>query len=251
MRLFYLSDLHLHSAHDRNALNLEDFLRRVPKRGDTVALGGDVFDLFVGARKVFLKRFAPILTAMKDAESRGVILYYLEGNHDFHLSRVFRHHPNILVKTGDIELRLHNYRVHISHGDEIDGEDKGYLLLRAVTRSPVFTAVTALLPDLLYSTVGKWSSRTSRKYTGHQKQSRSERVRDLFRAFAAAKVEQGTHLVLIGHSHLADQVDFQIDGTARGTYLNLGYSEDELKVAEFNVATGRVEVKSHRAEKSV
>ncbi|NUM88145.1 MAG: UDP-2,3-diacylglucosamine diphosphatase [Bdellovibrionales bacterium] len=253
MRLFFLSDLHLSTASCRKAQALVDFLQKTPQRGDTVVLGGDVFDLFVGARRVFLRKFSLILNAMKEAESRGVVLYYLEGNHDFHLSRVFRHHPNIVVKAREIELRLHGRRIYICHGDEIDREDRGYLLLRAATRSRLFVAATSALPDWVYAAVGSWSSRTSRKYTDRKRAdgARSDRLRDLFRSYAAAKVEQGASLVLIGHSHVPDRVDFRFEGRAPGTYVNLGYSEDDLLLAEYDTASDRAEVKSYRAEAAI
>lgn len=244
MNVYYVSDLHLRSSKDKVATHFVEFLKTVPQRGDTFVLGGDIFDLYVGDKKVFRKNFAKIISAIRELDSRGCCVYYLEGNHDFHLGNVFRHQRNILIKEDDFEIRLGNKSFWISHGDQIDRKDYGYLFLRGLTRSTIFQLVTQLMPDVAFDELGRWSSKTSRKYTStiKMKKGSNQRLRDLFLKFATKKVQEGYDFVFVGHSHLADDVDIKV-GKNSGRYLNLGFSDTHLTYGHFSAASDSLKVK--------
>ena len=245
MNVYYVSDLHLRSQDDRVAKYLLDFLKTVPQRGDIFILGGDIFDLFVGNKKVFRKNFSKIITAIRDLDCRGVYVYYIEGNHDFHLRRVFRHQKNIAVEENDFEVRAGRRSFWFSHGDQIDREDRGYLFLRAVTRSGIFQVLIGMIPDNVFAEVGNWSSKASRKYTNGPRLNpeSQERIRNLYKDFAKEKISRGYDYVFVGHSHLFD--DLEIDsGTRRGRYINLGFSDSQLVYAHFNSADDTLTTKT-------
>jgi UDP-2,3-diacylglucosamine hydrolase len=235
MNVYYVSDLHLRSQEDRVAKYLLDFLNKMPAKGDILILGGDIFDLFIGNKKVFRKNFAKVISAIRDLDCRGCYVYYLEGNHDFHLRQVFRHQKNILVEENDFEVRAGRRTFWFSHGDQIDQTDRGYLMLRSVTRSVLFQAVMGLIPDQVFSGIGKWSSKTSRKYTSGPRMSDNsqDRVRSLYKDFAKERISRGYDYVLVGHSHLVDDVEIS-SGTRKGRYMNLGFSDTQLLYAHFN-----------------
>jgi UDP-2,3-diacylglucosamine hydrolase len=231
--VFYLSDLHLTDGDSPAAIRLADFLHSRPVKGDTVILGGDVFDLFIGAKTVFRRKFALVLGAIRALDERGVEVYYLEGNHDFHVGEVFGGWEGVRVETGDFEIQADGARIYVSHGDLIDEEDRGYRLLRAITRSLPFQIFLRAIPGAIVDGLGKWSSRTSRRYNNAEKvdDARAQRLRALYLAFAHQQVAAGARHVLVGHSHLADQVTISVSGN-RGEYLNLGFSSDVLLYAE-------------------
>lgn len=238
MNVFYVSDLHLRSHKDPVAIHFMDFLKSMPQRGDILILGGDIFDLFVGNKRVFRKHFSKIVAAIRELDSRGCCVFYLEGNHDFHLKKIFHHQRNIQVREDDFEIRLGGTAFWISHGDQIDREDTGYLFLRSVTRSNLFRAVMGMIPDRFFDSLGRWSSRMSRRYTSglKLKSGASDRIRDLYRDFAKKKIQAGYDFVLIGHSHLADHSNISAKNK-NGQYLNLGFSDTHLLYAHFNDQT--------------
>lgn len=232
MRVFFLSDLHLRSGTDDASRRFARFLREVPAAGDTLILGGDIFDLFVGNKPVFRRKFAEVLAALGALAGRGARVYYLEGNHDFHVRGVFQGEPGLEVLTDEFSLDLHGKQILVSHGDLIDPDDHGYRLLRKVTRHPLFRAFVGIFPGAWINAIGNASSKKSREYnhTDAGGEAGRARLRKLYLDFARAKVAEGFDHVLVGHSHLRDQVVIETPDKT-GEYVNLGFSSRELLYA--------------------
>lgn len=246
MRVFYISDIHLPEGSAPAARRFADFVKSIPQPRDTLVLGGDIFDLFVGNKKIFRQKFSGPLQAIRGAGERGVTVHYLEGNHDFHLASAFAHTPSFHFHTDDFSFNADGKRFYVSHGDLIDEEDKGYRLLRAVTKNRPFQLFVQAIPNIVVDKIGNWSSRHSRKYTrtegmGGENQ---KRIRGLYLEFAKEKVKQGANFVLVGHSHLRDQIQIQEEGKS-GEYINLGYSADSLNYAVWAEGEERFTLKQY------
>jgi UDP-2,3-diacylglucosamine hydrolase len=246
MKAYFLSDLHLRRGEDPASLRFAAFLRSVPARGDLLLLGGDIFDLFVGNKAVFRAQHAPVLDALRAAAMKGVEVHYLEGNHDFHVKRAFGNLPNFVVHADDYGLEWQGTKIYVSHGDMIDPEDRGYRLLRAVTRHFAFRAFLRVFPGRGIAALGDASSKKSRQYnhTDAGGQPGRERLRALYANFAREKVAEGYSHVLVGHSHLRDQIELEA-GEKRGEYINLGFSAEDLPYAELSAGAPSFELKSY------
>lgn len=244
MHLFYLSDLHIVDECTENGRRLAEFLRSFPKQGDVVILGGDIFDLFVGDKRTFRRKFSAVIAAIRGAAERGVRVYYLEGNHDFHFAPVFSGLTKLSVETEDFEIEFGGKKIYVSHGDLIDEEDTGYRFLRAITKNAFFRLFVRLLPDFLVDLIGNWSSRQSRKYTGEVDPDHQRRLRELYADFARGRVAMGADFVLVGHSHLRDQIALVAPNGRRGEYFNLGFSADALLYGAWKSGEMRAELKS-------
>ncbi len=230
MKVFFLSDLHLENGGGAAAKRFISFLEKEPQPEDLLILGGDIFDLLVGDKRIFRARYKGAVDALIALSRRGTTIFYLEGNHDFHFGAVFAG-EKISVRTEDFEIHACNHRIWVSHGDLIDRTDKGYLLLRAFTRNRVFKAFVAGVPDIVVDAIGNFSSQASRKYTtGRVESGDAERIRNLYLEFAKSKVREGYRHVLVGHSHLKDQIAI-LDSGKRGEYVNLGFSAKRLAYA--------------------
>ncbi|MGZ6358773.1 MAG: UDP-2,3-diacylglucosamine diphosphatase, partial [Bdellovibrionota bacterium] len=197
MKVFFLSDLHLDSGSSPAAMRFVQFLASEPKRGEILLLGGDIFDLLVGNKRIFRTRFASVLNAITEAGARGVQVHYLEGNHDFHFAGLFRGQGNVHVHTADFAIP--ERAIWVSHGDLIDKEDKGYRFLRFVTKNAPFRAFVWSMPEALVDFIGSRSSGASRKYTsGRVENEGTERLRRIYFEFAGAKIREGYRHVLVG-----------------------------------------------------
>lgn len=231
MRVFFLSDLHLENSRSEQALRFHRFLAQELKSDDILVLGGDIFDLLVGNKAVFRARYAECLDAIQAAAKRGVCIYYLEGNHDFHFAAMFAGEKNVQVRLNDFELSAHGHRIWVSHGDLIDPDDTGYRFLRAFTKNVFFEGFVAAMPDKVVDFIGRQSSGASRKYTTSRVENEgTERLRRLYLGFARRKVQEGFQHVLVGHSHLRDQVPI-VENGKRGEYVNLGFNGELLAYA--------------------
>jgi UDP-2,3-diacylglucosamine hydrolase len=245
MRVFYVSDLHLSGGQSPAADRFVKFMQ-LPQPNDVVVLGGDIFDLYVGDKRVFREKFAPALAAIRASALRGVEVHFLEGNHDFHLQGSFAGLPNFHFHTDDFSLNPGERRFYFSHGDLIDPEDKGYRLLRAITKNRLFRLFVFLVPNFFVDKIGNWSSHQSRKYNQAERmgQEQQKRIRGLYLEFAKQKVRAGAGSVLIGHSHLPDQVAIA-EGGRGGEYINLGFSSEYLPYAEWQAGESRFTIKRY------
>jgi UDP-2,3-diacylglucosamine hydrolase len=224
MRVFFLSDLHLTDGQGPRTKRFENFLRAELGAGDLLILGGDIFDLFVGDKEVFRRRFEGVLSAINGLGARGITTYYLEGNHDFHLAGVFP--PEVNLAQNAFALNVNGRDVWVAHGDLIDPDDHGYHFLRWFTRLAPLRWLVGALPGAWIDGIGRRSSHESRKYNNTERggSANHQRLRRLYLEYAAAKIKDGYRHVLVGHSHLRDQI-FLPDG---GEYLNLGTAADTL-----------------------
>jgi len=245
MKAYFLSDLHLQTGSDAASQRFAKFLTTVPQPGDLLLLGGDIFDLFVGNKSVFRAKHAGVLAALASVAKSDVEIHYLEGNHDFHVQRAFAKLRNFHVHAEDFFREWQGTKIYVSHGDQIDPEDRGYHLLRGVTRNFFFRLLLSLFPGAWLDALGAASSRKSRQYNHEDAggQPGRERLRALYANFARTKVAEGFNHVLIGHSHLRDQIELEA-GNERGEYVNLGFSREALLYAELSPGEPRFALKS-------
>ena len=222
MDLLIVSDLHIESAEDRllNSLNL--LLVATAKAGDRVILAGDIFDLYVGNKKSFRRKFWNFHQAIQVAGHRGVRVDYIEGNHDFQLNRVFGAYGHVQVHPTELVVSDQGNRFFISHGDLANQTDYRYRVLRFVFRSWLMRAFIASAPDRWIEAIGRKSSEESRRSRLEECDHHLTELRRVYRNYAAEKLLQGFDYVVMGHCHDLDDMRFKL-GERLGAYFNVGY----------------------------
>lgn len=226
MALLVVSDLHIHGAADPVYRSLLSLLRDRARPGDTVVLAGDLFDLFVGGKRVFTERYAEFFRQAALAGERGVRLHYIEGNHDFLIRRAFQGAPGVRVHSHDFSIEMGGKRFFFAHGDTANARDYGYRLLRAFFRSPLLRLLVWLLPGSWVDWIGRASSRQSRRHRPELPaclpEGEMENLRRIYRNYAAERISQGYDYVVMGHCHDLDEMSFVVGGRP-GQYVNVGY----------------------------
>lgn len=221
---YFFSDVHLglgsaESNREREKAMIR-FLRMVGESGaERLFIVGDLFDYWFDYRTVIPRGFVRTLGALAEIVDAGIPVEYVIGNHDFGHRDFFRDEMGIAVHEEDIALTLAGRRCYISHGDGKAFNDTGYLILKKVLRAPISNAFFRFLHPDIGIGVASYASRSSRDYT-NKKNYDGDRPgeKDGLLAFAQKKiVEEGFDLVVMGHTHRAERVDF-----ASGTYINLG-----------------------------
>src|SRR5579885_2704936 len=163
MSLYAVSDLHVSGSDDPLYRSLLALLNGRASSGDVVVLAGDLFDLFVGNKKIFRERYGEFFSALESAGRRGVEIHYIEGNHDFLIRRAFEGIPGLHVHAHDVSLELGGRKFFFAHGDTAERGDLKYLALRLFLRSPILKAFVALAPGGLVDRIGRGGSKRSRK----------------------------------------------------------------------------------------
>lgn len=214
--VFVLSDLHIESSKDPLYVSFLKVLREKPQAQDVVVLAGDVFDFWVGNRSIFINEFAEFLKVLNGLKQKQVQVYYIEGNHDFHLKSALRNY--LQLEHRSIHFTQAGKKFFVSHGDLVNWRDIGYLLLRFLFRSPLIRFLVQIAPASLLYFIGTTLSQKSRQY--HPRIREGTRLN--FRNYAVTKIEQGFDFVAMGHCHDLDQMSFKV-GDRTGSYANVGY----------------------------
>jgi UDP-2,3-diacylglucosamine hydrolase len=211
-RIWIFSDLHLSDPQSTLYQSFILSLDEPDQSSDAVVFAGDIFDIFVGNSKYFIEKNKPFFDALERLRQRKVSLFYIQGNHDFHLEQAF---GDLSVAILDSELVLG--KLYIAHGDLVDQADQGYLRMRRFFRSAAFRKFVDLLPGKAVEWIGESIARS------HDRKEKDlvvrpgevPSVRPVFRAFAETKKRQGFDFVILGHCHDLDDL--------QPFYFNMGY----------------------------
>lgn len=225
MRVLVVSDLHIWGADDPLYASLLQLARSL-RRDDTFVLAGDIFDVFVAKKKVFLAPYQEFWKALGDAVRAGAEVHYIEGNHDFHMKSALRKIHGLHVHGRDVKFQRKGKRFLIAHGDLADSRNRKYRALRILFRSPVMKLVVNASPGSLVKNVGERMSRFSRGRKPLLPQDLpAESLKELrkrYRNFAAERALEGFDFIIMGHCHDLDEMHFQVSGKTV-QYVNVGY----------------------------
>lgn len=221
-RVIFFSDAHLEiEDSEENRLNSKrvaaflDFLRG---KVDVLVILGDLFDFYFEYKSVFPARYLKVLAGIEALSSSGVKCYYVAGNHDFWLGKLFSSTlgvelvPDSLILNRDSEPKE---RVFAAHGDGLGEGDIGYKILKRILRNRLLIRLFRLLhPDWGYA-LARITSRTSRKYTKNHQPARVEASAAAAQSLLAGCEDLDT--VILAHTHQPEQRQFD-----QGGYLNPG-----------------------------
>jgi UDP-2,3-diacylglucosamine pyrophosphatase LpxH len=79
MSLVVVSDLHIWGSEDPLYHSLVSLVLERAHPGDTLVLAGDIFDVFVGNKAIFVQEYSRFIDALKTASESGVKVHYIEG----------------------------------------------------------------------------------------------------------------------------------------------------------------------------
>ncbi|RMF77837.1 MAG: UDP-2,3-diacylglucosamine diphosphatase [Nitrospirae bacterium] len=214
-RWLFLSDLHLAPGEARQG-EAARFLLEFP--GLThLCLGGDLFDFYYGFRDREMAGFETFLAALRQLHERGVVVHYVEGNHDFHLTPRFTARYGARVHPDGVALTLGGARVWVEHGDTANPEERLQHWIRRAFRSRTASWIAEAVGPVRLQRFGRWLDRA----TSPEGYERRTTAHPCFRARAAERIAAGFDVVVLGHAHVpADEVVEA--GGRRGRYLNTG-----------------------------
>lgn len=238
MRTIFLADAHLVSPDEQNYRLLLRFLRELEGNTETLFVMGDLFDFWLGFPSNPLCQFDEMLAALQSLVQSGCRLVYFEGNHDFHMGTIFRQRLGAEIHTGPAVITVQGRRLFLCHGDQINGRDHGYRLLRLLLHNRLAAALVNHVPPLLALRVRALLQRVSR--AGYQVKLQRWNYREIIRLFARSVRKKGCDGLVTGHFHLA--FCEQLDGSPF-VILSLGDWMEQFTYGE--IATGTLSLKTY------
>ena len=238
-KLVILSDLHLWGPEDPLYRALLRFIDTKLEHGDKFFIVGDLFDLFIGNKTVFVERYYELINQLRGLATRNVEVFYIEGNHDFHLENIFDDCGHVRLYADQLHYEWDGRKFHFCHGDKINWRDIGYLSFRLLTRNLLSQLLIESAPGALIDRVGSMMSKASRGYHSEP----SDKVVRLFRNYACDQISNGYDFVIMGHSHYLDDMRFRV-GAHEGQYVNVGYPRKHRKYLELRPGDTVFQLKS-------
>ncbi|HRP01562.1 MAG TPA: UDP-2,3-diacylglucosamine diphosphatase [Candidatus Kapabacteria bacterium] len=227
--IYFISDVHLGFYEKELDLPREliflRFLDTIKKDAERIFLVGDIFDYWFDYKTVIPKQFFRVLNKLWELRQSGIKIDYIIGNHDFgHLS-FFEEELDIPLYKGDISCEIKDKKFYISHGDGKNLKDKGYLLLKKITRNPLILKLYLMLHPNFGIWLASGSSKKSRSYTDNREHLEDEPMKE----FAYRMIDDGYDFVIMGHRHKSEFTKYK-----DSYYINLGEWFKEPMFAQFD-----------------
>ncbi|NLE02795.1 MAG: UDP-2,3-diacylglucosamine diphosphatase [Fibrobacter sp.] len=230
----FLSDAHFGIPVDgceKREEYFAQFINKLPSSVTDIFFIGDIFDFWIEYRSFIRSDYVPILCTIRSAVERGIKVHYLAGNHDFALGP-FLGTIGIDVLCDTHECIIQGKKVHLFHGDGIIKADVGYRLLKPLLRNQFNQRIYKLLHPDIGVAIASFCSGSSRKYLRNRI---TEKIIKQYRECAREELENGSDIVIYGHTHHAELCHFK-----HGSYLNTGawllhYNYAQLKNGELTL----------------
>jgi UDP-2,3-diacylglucosamine hydrolase len=240
---WFISDIHLKKAEERNGEILLRFLRSLlqgnPQQVHLFMLG-DIFDLWVGGGDYFVNRFSEIVNTLGELVKAGGKVTFIEGNHDLHIADYFQKKLGVSVFVEAQYIEIDSKIIRVEHGDLINLNEIAYLRLRAVLRHPILKFFARVVPGGFWGYIGEKASKKSRKRSAKMRVNNQEQLENMIHAHTErAFAEKPFDFIISGHMHIFTDREMSLNGQ-KVRSVNLGsWFEDTVKV--FRIKDGQAE----------
>lgn len=233
MRAIFIADAHLRQPQDHNYQHLLDFLDQ-QQNLDGLFMLGDIFEFWLGYKHLVFSAYIPLLEKLRHLSETGTQLYFVEGNHDFHLGPYFTETLNCALITDQQLIDWDGKKLLLSHGDLLN-PSKNYQRLRSFWRSGLIRFLSKIVhPDLVW-TFAIWLSNKSRKNkNGNCRWDPSP----LLHKYAESELAKLADTIVCGHFHQPLIKEYQ--GTE---IVSVGDWIKQFSYAE--MIDGEIELKSY------
>jgi UDP-2,3-diacylglucosamine hydrolase len=136
----FVSDVHLHDSLPRTTQAFIDFLGTHAKNTQRLYLLGDLFEYWAGDDDLGAPYHRRIAQAIRDVSNVGIAVYWIAGNRDFLVGRIFAIEAGLVLLPDPHVEYIAGVRVVLTHGDAQCTDDLAYMAFRAQVRQPEWQA---------------------------------------------------------------------------------------------------------------
>jgi UDP-2,3-diacylglucosamine hydrolase len=199
----FIADAH----YSKNRLELKKLLTQI-KLGELqitqLFLMGDVFDFLCDELDYFQDINSDIIELINEI-SFDIKVVYLEGNHDFNITKTFKKVEVIARESQPVVFEVDDKKIALSHGDIFT--PKGYDIYCAIIRNRTLAKFVNLID------INNWFSKWLENWLGNK---HKDYKFENFEEFASKRIEAykdvECHYIIEGHFH---------QGKSYGKYINI------------------------------
>lgn len=190
--MFIISDAHISEDHGGKSDEFFRMLLALEKSDDDIVFLGDIFDLWIALPRYeqdIHRRFLVWCAAQKRRRRVG----FVEGNHEYFLAR---NRSRFFSWCTDAAWWRDEDGNLFCHGDQVNLQDRNYMLFRRVAKSGLSRFLMRLLPG------GPHLTKQLRvRLTNTNQKFRRRLPLKAIATFADSRFKDGTPLVFVGHFH--------------------------------------------------
>jgi len=232
---YFISDVHLYPAgrdHPGREPLKKFLLELVGGEPGALWILGDLFDYWFEYSTVIPLGFTDILCLLRNLSDSGWKVFFIPGNHDWWCGNHLSSETGMkIIFTTTFNAVIDGRKTLMAHGDGLGKGDSGYRLIKPVMRSAWARLLFSTLHPALATGIARRFSNTSRRILRKQVDS----VPEYLSQWAASQSENGTELVITGHTHCPSIVKHGNllhaslgDWISHFTYLKVGGGEINL-----------------------
>ena len=163
--IYFASDAHLGFPNSKESLPREKlfvkWLDEIKSDAKEIYLLGDIFDFWYEYKKVVPRGFTRILGRIADLTDSGVKVHFFPGNHDLWAYNYLSEELGVTIHNKEIVEEIYGKKFFLGHGDGLDANDKGYILMKKVfTNKTIQWMFSRLHPNFAFALAHKWSKST-------------------------------------------------------------------------------------------
>jgi UDP-2,3-diacylglucosamine hydrolase len=225
-----ISDVHLLTTypHDERYKALNRFFSFVELEDvQDIVLLGDIFNLLVGGFDEYVEEYSEVWAKLANLIKRKKRIYYINGNHDFHLSQLFSKvakkygfNRDQLKEIDFLNLEIDGKTFLFFHGDDIDLGDWKYRFYKRLIRSSFFRYIAEHIST--YQFVKKVAESLAQKSKSYQREFNYDFKKNHYREEVKKLFLSGYDYVVAGHTHIKDHYIVEESGK-KYEYINAGY----------------------------
>ena len=225
MTTLFISDLHLDKDKPEIGQQFLSFLEGEARTADALYILGDLFEVWVGDDDPN-PHYAVIKSALRDLSASGVPVFFMHGNRDFLVGKLFAEETGVTILDDPELIELHGNKVLLSHGDAYCIDDKQYQQVRLMTRSAEWQ--TMFLAKSLQDRVA--FAENARKESQAYNESVDNDIMDVNQdAVVGTFRNQPIDVLLHGHTHRPAIHELDLDGrTVRRIVLGDWYEQGSV-----------------------
>ncbi|MDP4183654.1 MAG: UDP-2,3-diacylglucosamine diphosphatase [Bacteroidota bacterium] len=164
-KIYFISDVHLgapalNDNRQREKLFVS-WLEMVKKDAEEIYLLGDIFDFWYEYRKVVPRGFTRSLGKIAEIADSGIKIHLFTGNHDLWMFDYLPKETGVILHRDPFRTTLYGKSFFIAHGDGLDKDDKGYLLLKKIFKNKILQWMFSRLhPNFAFWLGHAWSKKS-------------------------------------------------------------------------------------------
>lgn len=210
-KIYFISDVHLGAPalknnHERELL-FAQWLDFISEDVTELYLLGDIFDFWFEYKKVVPRGFTRILGRLVSLTDRGIPVHFFTGNHDLWVFDYLKEETGLIIHYDKLITTIGNKKFLLAHGDGLDPDEKGYLLLKKIFTNKQLQWVFARLhPNFAFYIAHRWS-KSSRLSKLDREEEFNVKNENLYRFAQNYLDTEWIDYFIFGHRHQMAEVE--------------------------------------------